>query len=255
MAAWGQHHEQGLGDTPLSVSTGAVALDAKGAEVVAAAIEGLALVQGMPRLVVVDTVARTMPGDENSNRDMSAFVAALDALAARLGGVTILLIHHAGLSDADRGRGASALRAALDVEFKLEQRAPGLRVLTQSKTKESEPIEALAFELDRVTLDGWLDDEGQPVTSAVMVPAELHRVAGPKLKGAEADVMAAFADTADLSDNSATRAAVRDLYCKRHGGNPESAGRGFRRAMTALLAQGHLREDAGELFAGRGVTP
>ena len=252
LAAWGQHHGQALGDAPLSVSTGAVALDAKGAELVAVEIEALSLVHGTPRLVVVDTVARTMPGDESSNKDMSAFIAALDVLAARLGGVTILLIHHAGLSDADRARGASALRAALDVEFKLEQRAPGLRVLSQSKAKESDPIEALAFELRGVTLDGWQDDEGQPVASAVMASVELHRVAGPKFNGAEADILAAFADVADLGDGSASRAAVRDLYCKRHGGNPESAGRGFRRALTALLAQGHLREDAGELFTGRG---
>lgn len=62
-------------------------------------------------LVVVDTQARATPGaEENSNRDMGLFVAALDGIREACGGC-VLVLHHMP-RDGDNLRGATALEAA-----------------------------------------------------------------------------------------------------------------------------------------------
>jgi KaiC/GvpD/RAD55 family RecA-like ATPase len=63
-----------------------------------------------PVLVVIDTVARNMTGDENSTEHMSTFVRQADVLW-RETGATVLLVHHTG-KDGTAERGNSALRAA-----------------------------------------------------------------------------------------------------------------------------------------------
>jgi AAA domain len=63
-------------------------------------------------LVVIDTLARCMSGDENSTPDMNMAVAECDRIRRKAGG-DLILVHHQGWSKA-RPRGASALFGALD---------------------------------------------------------------------------------------------------------------------------------------------
>lgn len=73
-----------------------------------------------PSLIVLDTVARAMSGaDENSAKDMGALIRSMDFLRNRWG-ATVLAIHHTGHGPADRARGSSAFKAALDSEFLLK---------------------------------------------------------------------------------------------------------------------------------------
>lgn len=91
-----------------------------------------------PQLVILDTLARCFgPGDENSTQDMTRFVAACDEIRSRWR-CAVLLIHHSGLSDKTRSRGSSALRAALDAEYRLERTDASL-LLTATKMKDAEP--------------------------------------------------------------------------------------------------------------------
>lgn len=63
-------------------------------------------------LVVIDTLARAIPGlEENSAKEMGAAIQAADRLKAGRG--TVLLVHHSG-HGTDRGRGSSAVLAACD---------------------------------------------------------------------------------------------------------------------------------------------
>lgn len=74
-----------------------------------------------PLLVVVDTLARAMAGnDENSAQDMGAIVASMDQIRQHWG-CCVLSVHHTGLGNdtQERARGSSAYRAALDSEFVL----------------------------------------------------------------------------------------------------------------------------------------
>jgi DNA-binding transcriptional ArsR family regulator len=66
-----------------------------------------------PRLVVIDTLARCMPGaDENAAKDMGKAVEALDQLRAAFG-CTVVVVHHVG-KRGDLERGSTALRGAAD---------------------------------------------------------------------------------------------------------------------------------------------
>lgn len=66
-----------------------------------------------PRLIVVDTLARSLQGgDENSSRDMGILLASVDQLR-QASGACVLLVHHTTKAGGDY-RGSSALEGAAD---------------------------------------------------------------------------------------------------------------------------------------------
>lgn len=123
------------------------------------------------RLMVLDTLNRTMAGDENSTRDMTAYIQACDKIRTAIPNLTVLLIHHTGHAASDRARGNSALKASLDIELCATMRElDGRRVVTieGTKSKDAEPLVLKAFSLSTVELAGWRDDEGRPMASATL---------------------------------------------------------------------------------------
>jgi hypothetical protein len=168
--AWSEHHGVSLAEVPL-YSAPAVAIPDP--TDVAALIETIdfhvavgAAAVGNPSLVVIDTLARCFGGDdESATQDMNKFVAACDVIRRRYG-CTVLVVHHSGHGDKSRARGAIALKAALDTEYRLEN-DNGL-LLTATKMKEAEMPPPLAMKLVSVTLPDMLDDDNNPVTSAAI---------------------------------------------------------------------------------------
>jgi hypothetical protein len=65
--------------------------------------------------VFIDTVARNMRGDENAVQDMNAFIRGCDTIRVQTE-ACVVVVHHTGWGG-DRGRGSSALPAALDTEI------------------------------------------------------------------------------------------------------------------------------------------
>ena len=121
-----------------------------------------------PSLIVIDTLARNFGiGDENSTQDMSRFVTACDSIRRNYD-CTMLIVHHTGHSEKNRARGAAALKAALDAEYRLEKKEDGHLLLTATKMKEAEEPPPFAMQLTSVELPGLLDDYGEPVTSAAI---------------------------------------------------------------------------------------
>jgi len=161
--AWEQHHGVSLAEAPLYVGPAvAIADPTELVDLIAAIDEGEA-----PALIVLDTLARCFGGgDENSTQDMSKFVSACDALRRRYG-CTILVVHHTGHADKNRARGAIALKAALDAEYRLSNNDAGLK-LSATKMKDAETPKPLSLELVSVELPGVVDDYGNPVTSAAV---------------------------------------------------------------------------------------
>ncbi|MBI1373919.1 MAG: AAA family ATPase [Phycisphaera sp.] len=161
--AWSEHQGVSLDGAPLFVAPAVAIPDPPQLGELAVAIdEALA----PPALIVLDTLARTFGGgDENSTQDMSRFVSACDAIRRRYG-CTILVVHHTGHADKSRARGAIALKAALDAEYRLANDA-GL-LLTATKMKDAETPPPLALELVTVDLPDLVDDYGNPVTSAAI---------------------------------------------------------------------------------------
>jgi DNA-binding MarR family transcriptional regulator len=119
------------------------------------------LVALKPKFVVIDTLARCMiGGDENSTRDMSLFVDAMDRIQATIGGL-VLVIHHTNRKGEERGN--LSLRNAADTMIKMSLDDDVIWVESE-KTKDIEPFETKYFKLLPITLP-----EGE---SRVLVPSD-----------------------------------------------------------------------------------
>ena len=166
IAAWAQHHATKIDDMWIS-SSGCDLNTPEGFNRVRENIRQLSI---PPRLIVVDTLHRFLAGDENSAQDAKTMLDACNALMAEFD-CTVLLVHHTGVSDEaqHRARGSSAWRGALDIEISI---VPGKKdkpiEIVQRKSKDAELAPTVYVELQSQAIDGWLDEDGEPVTSAVL---------------------------------------------------------------------------------------
>jgi hypothetical protein len=81
----------------------------------------IAALNRRPTLIELDTVNRNFgPGDENSTKDMTAFVAGLDALRIATG-AAISAVHHCGHGDKTRSRGSIVLHNSVDFEYRVSK--------------------------------------------------------------------------------------------------------------------------------------
>jgi hypothetical protein len=105
-----------------------------------------------PVLVVLDTLARAMPGgDENTARDMGAAIAGADAIR-RASGACVLLVHHTG-KDGLMERGSSALRAAADTVLPVKASGGVITIGgAETKQKDADPGREISVYLVPITL-------------------------------------------------------------------------------------------------------
>lgn len=166
LAAWGNHHNVDLGALPFFMSSAPAALtDPASAAEVAETIAEITKQHGPPAMIVVDTLARNFgPGDENSTKDMSTFVANLDKY---LGNSCVrTVVHHSGHSDKGRSRGNSALKGAVDFQFCLAKKADGTVEMTNPKMKDAPEWRTPKwFKPRTVFIDG---DFNEPIESIVL---------------------------------------------------------------------------------------
>ena len=130
-----------------------------------------------PALVVIDTQSRWQEGDESSTKDGAKYVRAVDAIRDRYG-CLVLNVHHTGKADGAQERGSGTYRGAADCMFRVSKtKQDGHTVLTVHcmKSKDWEAPAPLAWTLQGLTLDGWNDEEGEPVTTAYLVETEPPR--------------------------------------------------------------------------------
>lgn len=119
-----------------------------------------------PGLVIIDTLHRNMDGDENSSQDIGRFVSNLDNFMKPLG-AAVLIVHHSGHGDKQRSRGSSSIRAAMDGEFSTTKIDGGI-VLSCQKAKDFESFKPIGFILKTTPLEGWFNDDGEPMTSVCL---------------------------------------------------------------------------------------
>lgn len=127
-----------------------------------------------PSLIVVDTLHRFLSGDENSAQDAKTM---LDSCASLMGdfGCSVLLVHHTGVNEEAqaRARGSSAWRGALDIEISVVPARDDKPIgICQRKSKDAEMLDPVYATLKSVAIPGWVDEDGAPVTSAVLASAE-----------------------------------------------------------------------------------
>ena len=125
-----------------------------------------------PALVVIDPINIYMGGDENSAHDTGIFISACRKIISECG-CSVLFVQHVGLNpDAKtRARGSSAFYAGVDIALQLKKNN---NVLTLSTTKKKEgKIEPnLIFNLTEHVIEGWFDEDNEPITSCTLELAE-----------------------------------------------------------------------------------
>lgn len=136
--------------------------------------EQLRTLPATPKLVVVDTLHRFLDGDENSPLDTKTMIDACNRIMNEFD-CSVILVHHTGVSEEaqHRARGSSAWRGALDIEVSVVPAKDGSPMqIIQRKSKDAEMAETVFAALQSVQIPGWVDEDGEPVTSAVVVQSE-----------------------------------------------------------------------------------
>lgn len=243
-AAWEKLTGRSLDEAPLLVSQSpAQLLDPASVKEVALQVDEVTGQHGNPVLVVVDTLARNFgPGDENSNRDMSEFVAVLDAVKARYG-CTVLLVHHSGHGEAGRARGASALRAAVDAEFSVRKAGAGALAVSCTKMKDALTPPDFAFTIESVELGARAD--GQLITGPALRETVPHEKSSTKpLSAGQKLAVQAFNAARSTEGNDVSSIHVENwrtaFYRISTADSDAGKRKAFNRARSALQSAGIL---------------
>jgi len=133
-----------------------------------------------PKLVIVDTLARSFTGkDENNATDMGIFVRNMDIIKHNYK-CTVIAVHHSGKDETKGMRGSSSLRGAIDTELEIKRKADTMSVcLKVKKQKDTEEADPLWMDAREVS---WLEDKfGIERTSLVLDPSDAPPKAKPRL--------------------------------------------------------------------------
>lgn len=229
LRAWELYNETSLKTAPLYISHRPAALcDDEFMAHVKAAVEAVGKRQRVA-LIIVDTWARNMAGDENSTVDTTKAIRAVDDLREKYH-CTGLIVHHSGQAESERGRGSSALRAALDIEYRVEIKNEKMTV-QNTKMKDGEPPDMLIFNFEQVDID-MVDDDGDPVFSAALEEtADLSGLIGNnKRKG---KTQTTILETLNKNSGAMLKKDLREAL-------KDVKERGYYSALKALLANGDI---------------
>jgi hypothetical protein len=197
-----------------------------------------------PVLIVIDTLARAMQGDENSTQDMGKLVRNIDLIRKRVG-AHVMLIHHTGKVTANGARGSSALKAAVDTEIELKRVGDTITAQAE-KQRDMETGSLFAYELRGVEIG--LDQDGEQITSAVVeeteAPNRKPKISGQALIAYQAliDVIADHGEKRRGDKFPSNRLCVSverwKIECKgrrlSNGTDPSAERKAFDRAMKTL---------------------
>ena len=248
VAAWKHHHQSG----PLKMWLSRSGCDLNTPAGYMQVVEHLRGLPEPPQLIVVDTLHRFLAGDENSAQDAKTMLDACAGLMREFG-AAVILVHHTGVGEGaqHRARGSSAWRGALDQEISVTP-LDGAIEISQRKNKDAETAEPVFAKLSVLEIPGWLDEDGEPVTSAVAVVTEREEAA-PK---PDSKIMINFktfenawwASGAELVDNMpyVSRSALKDKL----------AADGFKpRTVENELCASYRDKLIGSLILGNVITP
>ncbi len=123
---------------------------------------------GKAGLIILDTMAASHSGDENSAKDMGLFLSACKDLSLATGAM-VLAVHHTGKEESKGMRGSSALFAGADfvMEVFKNEKEHGAML---SKSRDDAIGLSFRFELRRVVVGH--DEEGDEVTTCIVDPLQ-----------------------------------------------------------------------------------
>jgi hypothetical protein len=261
LAAFRKHH--GVPDAALAIVAGVfnmVGSQDDTSRLIDTAFECASQFDASPAWIIVDTTAQVMGGgDENSSKDMSAFVANLGRLQAKTG-AHVSAVHHVPHFAPDRMRGHGALIGALDTSILIEKNG-GHRTVSLKKVNDGPDDLTFAFDLEGVTLS--TDPDSGKETSAPVVKrsdeAPEPRERGAKEKRLPASLKVALDALSDAITETGERVDGvshiprtvlvvseeqwrQNAYDRRisPSDTPEAQKKAFNRARTALVAAGKV---------------
>ena len=147
VAAWKKHHGINIPYNKFMMSSVAIDFTPESVDEMLSTIDCMAGEStGNPVLIIIDTLARALVGNENATEDMNKFVRELDKIQSRYQ-CAVIVVHHPGLSDARRSRGNSALKGALDAELLIDKQH---NVIEWTKEKDMPKHPPIKYELKQI---------------------------------------------------------------------------------------------------------
>jgi hypothetical protein len=194
-----------------------------------------------PVLIVLDTFARSMLGEENSNTDAAAFVRGCEALRVAFD-CAVVAVHHSGHKDKSRMRGASALHAAADSVIKLDSKPNNIIQLSCAKSKDIEEFIPLKCKLEKTILKDLNAGTAAPVSTLTVQSLSSTDNDGNGTKFGKNDnlLMEIFQHSPTI-----TKQEAQELFLsssQNSNKNRDSATRLFRKAFNKLQEKNHLTE-------------
>jgi hypothetical protein len=204
-------------------------------------IEMINLLPERPELVFIDTLNRSLNGNENGD-DMTAFVSGVTEIAVETQ-AQVIVIHHTP-KNGEGMRGHSSLHGAVDYSYKVEKHKniPNLAVMSCDNAKDHQDSAVKYFNMNlcNITTNGKIDTDmdGEPITTLV---TELNTELRPQesgsnsLRGKKAQVYNALISAVKESGTQgATLEQWRQAYYKAHG-NESSEKKAFSTHYRALV--------------------
>ena len=207
-----------------------------------------------PVLIVIDTLNRSLAGSESKDEDMSAYVQACDRIREAFE-CAVLVVHHCGV-EANRPRGHTSLTGAVDAQIAVERDKDENIVALVEFMKDGPEGDRIVCRLEVVEVG--LDEDGDPVTSCVIVPTEAAAKPEKKTPTGQAGIALmqlrnAIADAGQPPPNTTHFPAGRLVvplpvwrgYCKKGGlaagDNEETFKKAWQRGRDSLLSGGYVR--------------
>jgi len=192
-----------------------------------------------PILIVIDTFARALRGDENSAKDVGEFNKMIAALI-QYSGACVLIIHHTGKDKSKGARGSSALLAAIDTELEIEN-----HTINSTKQRDMPLAPPIGFKLVPIVVG--IDEDGDSTESCIILPAEIQETKS-KPKGSADNGFSVLTTLAP--DNKPVHLDVWRQKCIDEFLEPKGARQGFYRIKKTLLGYGLIEID-GEMVTRR----
>ncbi len=121
-----------------------------------------------PVVVVLDTLNRSIEGDENSSEDMTAYIRAAGVIQEAFG-CAVIVVHHCGV-EGKRPRGHTSLEGAVDVQIAVKRDDAGTITAKVERAKDGPEGDEICSRLE--AMEVGVDEDGTPITSCVIVPAD-----------------------------------------------------------------------------------
>jgi hypothetical protein len=121
----------------------------------------------VPRMIVLDTLNKSLVGSESKDVDMAAYIVAAEALRDAFDCV-VVIIHHCGY-DETHPRGHTSLTGAVDAEFEVVRE--GMLVTVKNVTMRDGP-EGFEIRCQAELIEVGEDVRGKVLTSLVIAPTD-----------------------------------------------------------------------------------